>query len=73
MFKGPEYGAYSEIYAAFSPEVTQDHNGGYLTAWGRIGEMPTTIANGLKRDGQSGERKADTFFDYCDREIAAYR
>ncbi|KAG9234760.1 putative short-chain dehydrogenase [Amylocarpus encephaloides] len=72
MFKGPEYGAYSEIYAAFSPDITQNHNGGYLTAWGRIGEMPTQIMNGLKRDSQ-GNRKVDTFFDYCDRQITAYR
>ncbi|KAH6666816.1 putative short-chain dehydrogenase [Halenospora varia] len=65
--KGPIYGAYSEIYAAFSPEVTAEHNGGYLMAWGRIAELPKEIEKELSPGGNS-----EKFYSYCDREIKPY-
>ncbi|KAF4625942.1 hypothetical protein G7Y89_g12222 [Cudoniella acicularis] len=65
--KPPVYGAYSEIYAAFSPEVTAEHNGGYLMAWGRIAEVPEEI---VKQQGPGGN--GAKFYEYCDREVQQY-
>jgi len=72
LFKPPIYGAYSELYAALSPELEEKHNGGYLLAWGRVGEMQEDIAKGLKGRSEGGTDNAAKFMKYCDREIKAF-
>lgn len=66
------YGAYSELYAGFSPEVKAEHNGGYLIAWGRIADLPEDLVKGLKSEANGGTGKAKKFLAYCDREINGY-
>ncbi|KAG4440605.1 hypothetical protein IFR05_003922 [Cadophora sp. M221] len=62
--KGPVYGAYSELFAGFSPEVTPEHNGGYMMAWGRI--------VGWKSKANGGTGAAKKFLEYCDRETKEF-
>ena len=70
MFKSPVYGAYSELYAGFSPEVTEQLNGGHLIAWGRKAYLPTEGGiDGLKTKAEGGTGAAERFYGYCDREI----
>lgn len=66
------YGAYSEIYAGFSPEVTAEQNGGHLMAWGRKGYLPKDVTDALKSESEGGTGTAQKFFDYCDREVKAF-
>lgn len=68
IFKPPLYGAYSELYAAFSPDLKAEHNGGYLMAWGRIMDMPEDLKQGLKSEKDGGNGKAHKFVGYCDGE-----
>lgn len=68
-FKPPVYGAYSELYAGFSPEVKMEHNGGHTMAWGRLANLPDEVTKGLKSKSEGGTGVAQMFFDYCDREI----
>lgn len=70
--KGPVYGAYSELYAGFSPEVTATDNGGHLMAWGRKGYLPIEVASGLKSKAEGGTGAAGKFFEYCDRETKIF-
>ncbi|KAK0123802.1 hypothetical protein ONS95_008803 [Cadophora gregata] len=70
--KSPVYGAYSEIYAGFSPEVTPEHNGAYLMAWGRIGELASDVKDGWKSEAKGGTGAAKKFLEYCDRETKEY-
>lgn len=66
------YGAYSELWTAFSPDVRMEHNGGHAMAWGRHADLPVDIVKGLKGKTQGGTGAAQTFFDYCDRETKAF-
>ncbi|TVY24853.1 putative oxidoreductase [Lachnellula hyalina] len=64
LFKPAVYGAYTELYAAFSPELTRENiRGGYVIAWGRIEPLPKDIAN---------VQKTAKFWRYCERETSAY-
>jgi retinol dehydrogenase 12 len=69
IFKGPVYGAYSELYAAFSPDIPASHNGGHLMAWGRVADSPEDMIKGMKSEKEGGSGRAKIFLDYCDREI----
>jgi retinol dehydrogenase-12 len=69
VFKPCVYGAYSELYAGFSPDVTTQENGGHLMAWGRKAYLPKDAQNGLKSTAEGGSGAAGQFFEYCDREI----
>ncbi|KAH9203315.1 putative short-chain dehydrogenase [Leptodontidium sp. 2 PMI_412] len=70
--KGPVYGAYSELFAGFSPEVTPEHNGGYMMAWGRIGELTLDVQDGWKSKANGGTGAAEIFLKYCDRETKEF-
>jgi hypothetical protein len=68
LFKSSVYGAYSELYAGFSPDVTEKDNGGHLMAWGRKAYLPKGCEDGLKGKAEGGTGEAGKFFEYCDRE-----
>lgn len=72
MFKSPVYGAYSELYAGFSPEVTARENGGYFMAWGRKAYLPKESEDGLRSKAEGGTGLAEQFFEYCDRETNTF-
>lgn len=73
IFKGPVYGAYSELFSGLSPDVKLEHNGGYQIAWGRHCDLPENLVKALKSESEGGTGVAAKFYDYCDREIASYR
>ncbi|KAL3705531.1 short-chain alcohol dehydrogenase [Talaromyces marneffei ATCC 18224] len=73
LFRGPVYGAYSELFAAFSPKLTAENNGGYVLAWGRIAELPKYITDGLKSKSEGGTGGAKMFMNYCERETRRYQ
>ncbi|KAH8805960.1 putative short-chain dehydrogenase [Xylogone sp. PMI_703] len=72
IFKPPVYGAYSELYSSFSPDLTEKHNGGYIMAWGRIAAVPAEVSKGIKSVAEGGSGRAKKFVEYLDREIASY-
>jgi retinol dehydrogenase 12 len=72
VFKPPVYGAYSELYAALFPGLKEEHNGGFLLAWGRVGELQEDIAKGLKSKSEGGTGTAAKFIEYCDHEIKPF-
>jgi retinol dehydrogenase-12 len=68
VFKGPRYGAYTEMYAGISPEVK---NGGYYIPWGRSGTAPCHLVASCKSEG--GKRSiASRFYGWCDRASSNY-
>lgn len=70
LFRSPQvFGAYSELYAAFSPEIKAEHNGGHMMAWGRIAELPKDIIQGMKSKAEGGTGAKEKFMTYCDREV----
>ncbi|EXJ70452.1 uncharacterized protein A1O5_06521 [Cladophialophora psammophila CBS 110553] len=73
IFKPPVHGAYSELYAAFSPQLKAENNGGYVMAWGRIADLPEDITKGLKSRAEGGSGAAKMFLDYCARETKDFQ
>lgn len=73
MFKGPVYGAYSELFAAFSPNLKAEDNGGYIMAWGRKADLPKYILKGPKIESEGGSGEANTFVEYCERETSDFQ
>jgi retinol dehydrogenase-12 len=72
IMKPAVYAAYSELYAAYSPDVKPEQNGGHLMAWGRPADMPPYIAEGFKSESEGGTGVAEKFFEYSNREIKEY-
>ena len=73
LFKPPLFGAYSELFAALSPQVTAKHNGGFVIPWGRFGDVPGHIEEGLKPKAEGGSGAADKFWMWCERETEIYQ
>lgn len=73
LFKGPHYGAYSELYAGLSPDIKFKEQGGFIIPWGRPGQLPEDIAAGLKAEGQGGSGAAEKFWRWCEAQTQSYK
>ncbi|KAF5873161.1 putative short-chain dehydrogenase protein [Botrytis fragariae] len=62
------YGAYTELWAALSPELTPDKSGAYIYPWGRFGSLPEGIESSIV--GESGI--SARFFGWCGRETEGF-
>ncbi|KAL4884786.1 hypothetical protein BJY04DRAFT_182037 [Aspergillus karnatakaensis] len=72
VFKGPRYGAYTELFAACSPQVTTRTNGTYILPWGRFGTIPKHIEKGMRPTSDGGTGLAEKFWTWCEKETAPY-
>ncbi|KAI2616153.1 NAD(P)-binding protein [Hypomontagnella submonticulosa] len=55
------YGAYTMLFAGFSPEVNEDNNGAYIWPWGKI--QPIARPDVLQA---ASEGKATRFWEWCE-------
>jgi retinol dehydrogenase 12 len=68
IFKGPKYGAYTELYASLSDSV---ENGGYYVPWGRPGVAPDHLNKSL--ESANGKLSvADQFYEWCEKEVSPF-
>jgi len=67
MFKEPKYGAYTELFASLSPEVTIKKGSAFILPWGRFGQIPDHIQQSIDNG------KAASFYEWCDQETRAYQ
>ncbi|KKY14962.1 putative short-chain dehydrogenase [Phaeomoniella chlamydospora] len=73
IFKSPRYGAFTELFAGFSPVVdSQKHNGSYIVPWGRIANFPQHLAMGMKAEEEGGNGKAQQFWEWCEQETRKF-
>lgn len=61
-----EMGAWTELFAGWSPEVTPDMNGCYIIPWGRVGRFN----EGLERAIDDG--KGEVLWGVCEGIIEKY-
>ena len=74
LLHNPKMGAYTELYAGLSPEVTAQVNGGYLIPWGRVHPAPRgDLLLALKSVEEGGTGQAADFQGWCEKQIADYR
>ncbi|KAF2205456.1 NAD(P)-binding protein [Delitschia confertaspora ATCC 74209] len=72
LLKPAIFGAYTELWAAFSPEVKKERNGAFIVPWGRFGKLPDDIEKGLKTEEEGGSGLARRFTAWCERETRVY-
>jgi retinol dehydrogenase-12 len=72
LFKGPKYGAYTELFSALSPAISSKNNGAFVIPWGRLGEVPPHIAKGMKSTTEGGTGLAEKFWEWCERETKPF-
>lgn len=69
----PVYGAYTELWAGLSPEVTVELNGSFVAPWGCVRKhlrKDLQVAQRSKADGGSGV--AGEFWEWCEEQVKAY-
>ena len=69
----PVYGAYTELFAALSPEVTASENGAYIIPWGRLAStMREDLVMAQKSEEEGGTGVAARFWDWCEEQVKEY-
>jgi retinol dehydrogenase-12 len=68
LFKGPKYGAYTELYAGLSSKV---RSGDYIVPWGRPGVAPGHLNDGLKPTSKVASTSS-RFYDWCEKEVSRF-
>ncbi|KAH7140910.1 hypothetical protein EDB81DRAFT_655358 [Dactylonectria macrodidyma] len=68
----PKFGAYTELYAGLSPDITLDDNGAYVIPWGRIrpdGECPRQdVIRAMIPEEDGGLGYCSKFWDWCEQQ-----
>ncbi|TAQ86124.1 hypothetical protein B7494_g5554 [Chlorociboria aeruginascens] len=66
-------GAYTELYAGLSPELTLAEKGGLVAPWGRIHPAPRQdLLAALRSTEIGGTGRAKEFSDWCEEKIAEF-
>ena len=66
------FGAYTELWAAISPDLTPEQSGAYVWPWGRTGGFREDIEKALKSESEGGTGQAAKFVSWCDKVSAQY-
>ncbi|KAH8812967.1 short-chain dehydrogenase [Xylogone sp. PMI_703] len=68
----PVYGAYTEMFAGLSPDITADVNGCYVIPWGRIAKLKANLEEATRSKEEGGTGAASRFYYWCEAEVARY-
>lgn len=68
------FGAYTELWAGWSKDVTVEKNGMYVAPWGRdsTSTLRSDIAAAIKSTAEGGSGVAAKTWQWCERETRAY-
>jgi retinol dehydrogenase-12 len=66
VFKGPEYGAYTELYAGLGPDV---RSGDFIIPWGRKGSVPAHIVEGTVAKEGTTKSISARFYEWCEVQV----
>ncbi|KAI1152768.1 hypothetical protein F4825DRAFT_299974 [Nemania diffusa] len=68
----PRYGAYTNVFAGLSPEVTLQKSGQFVAPWGQFRNVSKEMLEGSKPTSQGGNGTAMEFWDWSEAQIKAY-
>lgn len=72
LLKDPKLGAYTELYAGLSSEITLEQNGAYIIPWGRIrpdSACPRQdIIKAMNPEDAGGLGYSSKFWDWCEKQ-----
>ncbi|KAL2674081.1 hypothetical protein Neosp_012527 [[Neocosmospora] mangrovei] len=63
------YGAYTNIFAGFSPEVTLERSGQFVAPWGRMWHATKDMVAGSKTRAEGGTGIAKEFWEWSEAQI----
>ncbi|MCJ1404313.1 hypothetical protein MMC11_007538 [Xylographa trunciseda] len=68
ILKPGKFGAYTELFAACSPQITTRDSGKFIIPWGRLGPIPDHIQEAMKSKSEGGTGNAERFWAWCETE-----
>ncbi|KAH8882166.1 NAD(P)-binding protein [Thozetella sp. PMI_491] len=68
----PVYGAYTTIFAAFSPEVTVEKSGTFVAPWGRFWDVSKELVDASKTKAQGGSGIAKQFWEWSEAQVRPF-
>ncbi|KAL2682795.1 hypothetical protein Neosp_007250 [[Neocosmospora] mangrovei] len=75
LLQPSKFGAYTELYAGLSPDITPDDNGAYIIPWGRIrpdAECPRRdIVHAMLTEEDGGLGYCSKLWDWCEEQWQA--
>ena len=74
LLHNAKLGAYTELWAGLSPELTMESNGAYVIPWGRVHPSPRKdLLDALKEVGENGGTgQAGNFREWCEKQTIEY-
>jgi retinol dehydrogenase-12 len=69
VFKGPEYGAYTELYAGLGPDL---RSGDFIIPWGRKGSVPAHIVGGTVAKEGTVKSISALFYEWCEVQVREF-
>ncbi|KAI1880269.1 hypothetical protein JX265_001890 [Neoarthrinium moseri] len=68
----PVYGAYTELFAGVSDQVTLDKTGSWIVPWGRFSDMRSDLDLGSRPEGEGGTGIAQKFWEWSEAQVQPY-
>ncbi|KAF4973340.1 hypothetical protein FSARC_318 [Fusarium sarcochroum] len=69
----PIYGAYTELFAGLSPDVTMEKTGGWIVPWGRFGVPREDLERGARPTSEGGTGMAQKWTAWLEEQVKPYR
>jgi len=66
------FGAYTELFAGLSPEVTIERSGDWVVPWGRFMEIRKDLFDASKTVAEGGTGLAQKFWEWNEEQIKPY-
>ncbi|TVY69598.1 putative oxidoreductase [Fusarium oxysporum f. sp. cubense] len=73
MLYPPIYGAYTELFAGLSPEVTIEKTGSWIIPWGRFGIPREDLERGAQPTSEGGTGMAQKWAAWLEEQVRQYR
>ncbi|TPX08593.1 uncharacterized protein E0L32_009932 [Thyridium curvatum] len=67
------FGAYTELYAGFSPDISMANTGSFLAPWGRLSNVTKDLTKSITPQSQGGTGASEKFWDWTEGQIKPYQ
>ncbi|KAK3379066.1 hypothetical protein B0T24DRAFT_568810 [Lasiosphaeria ovina] len=68
----PVFGAYTNLFAGLSPDVTMEKSGVYVAPWGKFWNVARDMVDGTKTEAEGGTGIARRFWEWTEEQVAPY-
>ncbi|KAJ9663300.1 short-chain alcohol dehydrogenase [Coniosporium apollinis] len=68
----PIYGAYTELFAGLSPEITVEKTGVWVIPWGRFAPLRDDLEQAAKTEAEGGKGTAEKFWIWSEEQVKLY-